>query len=64
MVIMGIKNRPTTPAFESSGRMIYSFTLMGKLWPLICDSMPRTTKKATEFQKKNPKINANIVRRR
>ena len=30
MVIMGMKNSPITLMFESSGRMTYSFTLIGK----------------------------------
>jgi hypothetical protein len=35
MVIMGMKNRPTTLMFDNSGRMTYSLTLMGMAWPLI-----------------------------
>ena len=41
--------------------MTYSFTLMGMAWPLICDCRLAALKYPTEFQKKNPKMIANIV---
>ena len=44
MVIMGMKNSPITLTFDSSGRMTYSFTLMGADWPRICDSSPAALK--------------------
>ena len=44
MVIIGIRNSPTTLMFDSSGRISSSFTFIGKLWPRICDWMPMYTK--------------------
>ncbi len=52
MVIMGMKNSPTTLTFESSGRMICSFKFIGMDWPRICISRPCTTKIPSTTQKK------------
>src|ERR1700733_13550164 len=35
MLIMGMKNRPTTLMLDNSGRITYSFTLMGMAFPLL-----------------------------
>ena len=44
IVIIGIKNSPTTLTFDSNGRIICSFTFMGNDCPRICISMPSITK--------------------
>ena len=64
IVIMGMKNSPMTLTFDSSGLMICSFTFIGNVWPRICDAMPSKTKKPSAFQKKKPKITANMVSNR
>ena len=59
--IIGIRNSPITDTFISSGRTIISFTFIGNDRPIACDCRLMLTKYPTAFQKKNPKITANIV---
>ena len=47
IVIIGIRKKPMTLAFESSGRITHSFTSIGWARPIIWDSIPRMTKNAS-----------------
>jgi hypothetical protein len=61
MVINRMKNRPITLMLDSRGRISWSFRLRGNGSPSNWLSMDMFTMYPREFQKKNPKITANMT---